>query len=1031
MKGSPLFCPSHFFRSSFLAGSSRQVTFFLFLLSFSLFCCPATVQGQISFLTPPTYTCATEAGILAEADFNRDGKPDLICQDGTLLLGNGDGTFTTGTAVGGSPLAVADFNGDGIPDILEQGTGTLLVLLGNGDGTFQAAISTPSGASLGALAARDLNGDGKADVVGVFNNTLLVYLSKGDGTFAAGVPYSLGSSSVNTVSVILADFTGDNKVDVAVMTDGDNVAGQVIVFPGNGDGTLQSSVVSAGVYANPAPGPIAVAGDFDGDGKLDLAVDISQICNGTCVGTNDIGILLGNGDGTFQAPSIALAGNGPIAAADFNGDGKQDLVLESGNVLEIALGKGDGTFPSIKSYELNPQGSGKGLAIADFNQDGKLDIAADSVVLLGNGDGTLQGWPAPVLPANPSAIATGDFDKSGTQDVAAILAIPSVNTYTYAVDILLSDSTGYPNLAHSYALQQQPQAIASADLNGDGNLDLVIAGNDPSTGDWGYSVLLGNGDGSFQSPVPYLQSVDTPAGQVIVADFNNDHKPDIAIALGNSNLAVLLGNGNGTFGPPSYYFANGTSDDTIIMSADFNGDGNADLVAVDNSSTTPTAFLYGNGDGTFQPAVFPLGTIAAALTADVNNDGKPDLLGDAGQVLLGNGDGTFTTVTSPWIIPPNYTGPGIGLVADFNGDGNLDVFGSVGVGTHDVFPGVFPGNGDGTFGTFVFLNLLETTGFSVQLGPFTAADVNGDGKPDLISSSPFFVMINTTPPVPTAKLSASSIAFPSTVTGSSSAMMSVTVTNTGAAALSVTGVSISGAQASQFSQTNNCTSVSPAASCTINAVFSPTVAGNAAASLTIADNAVSGTQTVALSGVATAPPGFSLGSGSGSPTSQTVSAGQSAKFSLAITPTGGFAGTVSLSCAVSPVMTAGPTCSLSSSTLQISGGTAAPVTASVGTTATTTGTISSGAFPLGALPMMWGAMLLGSGWLLLWNRKRLPSLAASLIVLALASGIGCGGGGPKTTTTTTTGTAAGTYTATVTATAGSVSQMTALTVIVQ
>src|SRR3984885_9847091 len=142
------------------------------------------VHAQVNFSTPPKFA---GTGPMFVADFNGDGKPDILTSDGTLNLGNGDGTFTTGTPVSGTALAVADFSGDGKPDVLEAGTGTLLVLLGNGDGTFQPPVTTNSGASLTAVAAIDLNGDGKADVVGIFNNTLRVYLANGDGTFAAGV----------------------------------------------------------------------------------------------------------------------------------------------------------------------------------------------------------------------------------------------------------------------------------------------------------------------------------------------------------------------------------------------------------------------------------------------------------------------------------------------------------------------------------------------------------------------------------------------------------------------------------------------------------------------------------------------------------------------------------------------------------------------------------------------------------------------------------------------------------------------------
>lgn len=213
--------------------------------------------------------------------------------------------------------------------------------------------------------------------------------------------------------------------------------------------------------------------------------------------------------------------------------------------------------------------------------------------------------------------------------------------------ILGNDGHSALSLLHTYSVPAGGIAIVTADFNGDGNLDLAVLEKVVNL-PWSYSVLLGNGDGTFQSLVTYTQSAGSPSSSFVVADYNNDHKPDLAIAFGVSSdgssqsVGILLGNGDGTFAAPVYYFDAAGSP---LLVSDFNGDGKLDIAfgATDTStSSLITGFLFGNGDGTFQPAVFPssLNGFSPQFAADVNNDGKPDLM-SGNQVALGNGDGTF------------------------------------------------------------------------------------------------------------------------------------------------------------------------------------------------------------------------------------------------------------------------------------------------------------------------------------------------------------------------------------------------------
>jgi len=270
----------------------------------------------------------------------------------------------------------------------------------------------------------------------------------------------------------------------------------------------------------------AAVGDFNRDGKLDLVV-ANNI-------SNNVSVLLGNGDGSFRTAVEHSAGQNPsaVAVSDFNRDGKLDAVVTDGgsNKVTVLLGNGAGSFQSAIAYSVgeNPFS----VAIGDFNRDGKLDLAvpnpnSNSVsVLLGNGDGTFR--PAVNHGGTPNAIfaAVADFNRDGKLDVVVTNSLGFVN-------VLLGNGDGSFQSPATYSTGYQP-SLAVGDLNGDGKLDFAVA----NVGSGTINTLLGNGNGGFQQTVSY----NVPAGVMSVAlgDFNGDGKLDLATPDGGAGISILL-----------------------------------------------------------------------------------------------------------------------------------------------------------------------------------------------------------------------------------------------------------------------------------------------------------------------------------------------------------------------------------------------------------------------------------------------------------------------------------------------------------
>ena len=362
--------------------------------------------------------------VFAVDDFNRDGKEDVITagtqsDSVTLLVGDGLGTFlqtpTLTTGTNSNSVALADFNGDTKLDsvVANESNNTVSVRFGTGTGIFGAATNFAVGNRPFWLATGDFNNDTKPDIVTAnFLASLSVLINDGTGNFGAATSVSLGSPPGNPLFVAVGDVNNDNKADLLATRNGMHV---VTVLLGNGAGGFGTPVD----YPT-APNPQTVAlGDFNGDNKVDLAV-----------ADNSFSILLGDGLGAFAAPLNTNFGDntGPaeIVASDFNGDSKLDLALANmfTNDVSVMLGNGNATFAPRLNFKVGLRP--KALRAADLNNDGILDLVAGNTVsgnltvLLGTGAGTFGTATNWAVPTSPNSVAIGDLNADGRNDVVTV-----------------------------------------------------------------------------------------------------------------------------------------------------------------------------------------------------------------------------------------------------------------------------------------------------------------------------------------------------------------------------------------------------------------------------------------------------------------------------------------------------------------------------------------------------------------------------------------------------------------------------------
>ena len=673
-----------------------------------------------------SFATGSNPGAFVVSDFNGDGYPDLAVLNINdpsvgIFLGKGNGTFSTMTKVTGlcsgpNSIAAGDFNNDSKTDLILvcSGSDKYALIFGNGTGTFQTPIVVATGASETvpmAVAVGDFDHDGNLDfaIATVGGQNVGIRYGTGTGSFSAPVEYAVGAGPG---AIIAIDLNKDGYLDLAVANGNANTVS--VLFNNQTSRTFTASPqgqISTGVT------PVALVGmDLNADGWNDLVVLSNS--------ESSVYIYLNDQTGGLQQNATVSVGSSPTWAAigDFNGDGHVDVVVANSGDNTALILNGDG-FGNLLPGAVIPTETGPVfIGAGDVDKDGHTDIivtaAANQVVqVIPNQGSSVFGYTASVG-NGPNAGVTADFNGDGIPD-AAILNSGSNNiTILKGKPIgFTGKSNGFFTLMNTLTTGASPSAIAAADLNNDGYMDLVVASSTAGS----IRVYLGNGDGTFKPFTTY--GVGSSPSGIAIQDFNGDGYMDIAVANSSSSTVSILTNArDGTFGTKSdFHVGNGPS---AIVAGNFNGDHNIDLAVADFSAGT-VSILLGNGNGTFQAytdyAVSD-GPISL-VTGDFNADGKLDLAvanSSAGTVsiLMGVGDGSFVTHAD---YACGSTPTGI-VAGDFNGDGKTDL--AVANGPALTMTVLF--NNASTF------NIQSSLSTNVSTNGLVVGDWNKDGSLDLL-----------------------------------------------------------------------------------------------------------------------------------------------------------------------------------------------------------------------------------------------------------------------------------------------------------
>ena len=692
-------------------------------------------DGDGTYTGPTNYTTANSFQVEAK-DVDQDGSIDLVTSNNNAYMmsvfinnGSGSGTFASkvdyanGSSWNGKGLTTGDIDNDGDEDVLIDviiggSVDSIQVFTNDGDGTFTIGGGISTTDQFEQLKMADIDGDEDLDLIGISPGLeqLWSWTNDGSGNFSANTSSSVAASAL---SFTLANFNGNGPIDAVTTGQADD---QYTVV--TEDGTFLNAFWGTPTDVAAGDGPTGIAsGDLDGDGDIDVVISNAY--------DQDLSILINNGSASFTESNYSTSGNyaNYISLADVDNDGDLDIITSNN----------DGTVSVIRNY---PGGSVASISPAH----GATDISASANIAIkfdeGMNSSTLTASTVQVF-GSLSGLHGGSYNYTSgdstltidpTDDfltgelVTVIVSTGAENTVGTPMEF--GSSTNFVvaagegeifGTAANYTAGNETNAVVAADVDGDGESDLVVVNTSADS----IAVLIGAGDGSFASPVNYYAG-DAPS-DVAAGDLDGDGDLDLIVSTTTDNvLSRFLNNGDGTFAARTTYAS--SSSPASISLGDIDNDGDLDVFY---SASTVMYTQLNNGSGVFSSeSVWGTNSTVVAPPVDLNGDGLVDYVGVNGNSLnfvLNDGDGTYTYGSSSLSGFGSVAG-GV-VTGDFDGDGDIDIVSSYKVNSLDGYIAFSENDGTGSMAGAVSYTL--TSNGNDNPGGLTALDIDGDGDLDI------------------------------------------------------------------------------------------------------------------------------------------------------------------------------------------------------------------------------------------------------------------------------------------------------------